>query len=422
MPEYDRYHRFKVTEFEYTDAGITKFAGEGEDFQKPVWHSVVKAVKDMAKTLSVYEKLLKNISKLYDSEKIRTEELLERLVGVVASAVLTKELTDSSQLDDYVARFLKDLNEEKQEYSARVGLHGIIMQPKVIELDENTLLKKTTASDLEREVMAGVGYVPPVVVPTAIMHITVLAHGVFELQEEIQKAIAILKLFKVGAVRHVQYETSSKSITDILVGGTYTNPRAHGAGRYLITEQEAPSIRNFWSRFKDFALPDSFYKLYQPSMKEDHLSIAYQRYEDTFDLVSGEKQFASAIMGLEAFYLLPSERQELSYRLALRAAKLLSLTGYSPNEVQADLSDAYKVRNIYVHGGLLSLKQARKLARRRGPLDQFQRRTQDYLRASIVIFIKSRPCKKSLIKLIDDTFVNVTKNSELRKTISPALG
>ena len=383
-----------------------------------MWRSAVETVKDMAKTSSFYKEVLRNIYRLYDLQKKDADELLERFVSVVTSRVLMEEVTDPLELDDYVVRFLKDLNEEKQEYSARVGLHGIIMQPKVIELDENTLLKRTTASDLEREVMADVGYVPPVVVPTAIMYITVLARGVFELQEEIQKAIAILKLFKVGAVRYVQYETSSKSIIDTLVGGTYTNPRAHGASRYLITEQEVPAIREFWSRFKNIALPDSFYKPYK---KEDHLSIAYQRYEDTFDLVSGEKQFASAIMGLEAFYLLPGERQELGYRLRLRASKLLSFAGYDPSKVQADLSDGYWVRSIYVHGGLLTLKEARKLARRRGPLDQFLRRIQDYLRASIVIFIKSRPCKKSLIKLIDDTFVNVTKNRELRKTISPAL-
>lgn len=415
-PEFYPCVRWKVEEFEYSDAGITKFSSRGERFPKPRWHDAALAVKNKVRKSTVYREALKSICKLYDLEKKRANGILETLVVVVASGVLTTEVRDPSHLDDYVVRFMKDLNEENQEYSAIVSLHGIIMQPEVLELDENTLLKKTTVSDLEREVMLERTHMQHFSTPTAIMHIRVLARGPRKLQEEIGRAIAILKLFKVGAVRSIQYKMSSKSITS-MARGTITSGRGQGAEQYLLTEKEVGSLKIFWSRLKNIVLPDS---VYRSPKKANNLSIAYQRYVDALDVGVLEKRMASAIMGLEALYLLPTERQELRYRLGLRVAKLLSFSGYDSPEVYRNLYDAYDIRNAYVHGGLLSQKKKIKLEKRYGDLAQLLKQILDYLRASIVVSITSRPNKESLIKHIDDTFINSAGNEELRKIIARA--
>lgn len=416
LPKFYPYVRWKVTEFEYSDAGIAKFSSRGENFLKPLWHEAVAAVENKVKKLSVYNDVVEIICKFYDLEQKRANQLLETLVSVIASDILIKEVKDPSELQDYVVRFLKDLNEEDQEYKAVVGIQGVVLRPDAIELDKNVLLRKTAVADLEREDMVGLPFhMGRVATPTAIMHLKTLARSSAKLQTEIGKAIAILGLFKVGAVRYTQYKMSSKSITDIMARGTLTSGKSAGAERCLITEQEVGQLKTFWSRMRNIPLPDS---IYRPSPKEaDHLSIAYQRYGDALDVGVLEKRMASTIMGLEALYLLPGELQELSYRLGLRVAKVLSFTGYDSSEVHANLSGAYPVRNVYVHGGLLSQTRKRKLEQRHGNLNQLLRQILDYLRASIVIFITSRPDKKSLIELIDNTFVNAVKDKDLRKII-----
>lgn len=415
-PEPYRCVRWKVTDFEYSDAGITRLSQQDEKFLKPMWHYAVLEVQNEVKKSRVYKEVLKKISESYDLRKRQIDRFLEKLVSIIAFDILEKEVEDPSQLDAYVVRFLKDLNKENQESRATVGLLGIIMRPEVLELDENTTLKKTAPSDLEREAMVEEAYMQLPPTPTAIMYIKVLARGPNKLQREIHKAIAVLKLFKVGSVRYTQYRMSSESITDI-TSGTITSGRGPGPEKYLITDHEVESLKTFWSRLRNIVLPDS---VYRSPERVDHISIAYQRYTDALDVGVLEKRMASAIMGLEALYLHPGERQELSYRLRLRAAKLLSLSGYDSREVYSNLADAYDIRSTYVHGGVLNQKQKTKLKKRHENLVRFLRQILDYLRTSIVVFIVSRQDKKPLIDLIDGTFVDPAKNRELRGIVASA--
>ena len=130
--------------------------------------------------------------------------------------------------------------------------------------------------------------------------------------------------------------------------------------------------------------------------------------------------FFSTITGhfssLEALYLYPSEQQEMSYRLRMRVAKLLDLIGYNPDEVREKIKDAYEVRSTYVHGGILKQKDRRKLERKYVDISEFSKTIIDYLRASIVAFLRKRN-KDILIQKIDDSLLDNRKENEVKRLL-----
>ena len=129
-----------------------------------------------------------------------------------------------------------------------------------------------------------------------------------------------------------------------------------------------------------------------------------------------EKRISSAVMGLEALYLSPSEQQEMSYRLRMRVSKLLGLIGYNPSEAKERIKDAYDVRSTYVHGGMLKQRDRQKYERKYGNLNKFRKSIMDYLRASIVALLH-RPSKTSLIQKTDDSFLDSNKEEEIKKLL-----
>ena len=127
-----------------------------------------------------------------------------------------------------------------------------------------------------------------------------------------------------------------------------------GSDKYLVTKQGVKSLKKFWVNMKKVELPSS---VYVGTQKEpDELSIAYDRYNDSLETHILEKRISSAVMGLEALYLSPSERQELTFKLSMRVGKLLSQIGYSAEKVRKELTHAYDIRSTYVHGKTLTQK------------------------------------------------------------------
>ena len=145
--------------------------------------------------------------------------------------------------------------------------------------------------------------------------------------------------------------------------------------------------------------------------------VAYDKYKDSLEQGVIEKRISDAIMGLEALYL--TEADELPYRLSMRAAKVLSLVNskYDPAQVKNNIRDAYnRVRNKYVHGETLKAETKKRLEQQHGSLTQFAITIIDYLRASIVAFLK-RPNKSGFIQNIDDCFLDSKKEAEIVKSI-----
>jgi hypothetical protein len=225
---------------------------------------------------------------------------------------------------------------------------------------------------------------------------------------EVNTLISILSLFRVGGVEFIEYDTQIDSMFPSK-GISTKKIRLLRSGNYLVSNEDVESLKLFWLNTKSVSLPASAY----PGLleKPDELSIAYDRYNDSLEIGIIEKRISSAVMGLEALFL--KEVDELPYRLSMRVGKLLSLAkdNYKPVEVRDNLKAAYKIRNKYVHGVTLKTEQRIELE-----VNQFAQIVKDYLRASIVALLK-RPSKTSLIDKIDDSFLDSSKDEEIKKLL-----
>ena len=200
---------------------------------------------------------------------------------------------------------------------------------------------------------------------------------------------------------------------------TVFSNRIEGAlERYLVTEEDVPKLKKFWQVISN-VMPPTFFE--SDMTKIDYLTVAYNRYTDAlFQNGVLERRIANAVMGLEALFIKSGEVQELVYRLTLRMSKLLSFLGYEPYEVKKIVNDAYKVRNLFAHGGHLSYKEKRKLESKYKDVKNLLQQLLEYLRISIIVMILSNREKDELIDLIDDSFIDKRQEEMLNDIVSKA--
>ncbi len=416
QPQFGQYFRWKLTKFEERDDGTIEHSAQGEEFLKPDWFRVARDIYKKVREGDLFRDAVEVISREFGINETDSDDYLEQLTIKVAENILagkTKTTTDSAK---YVTSFLKDLNGESREYRAEVKLKGLILQPRSIQLDSNVKLRKPSRKDFEKEVPITFPShgTWPLRDPTAFLHTSVYSdERAMHLQNEIDREIAVLRLFRVGAVQYLQYTADTESI--ILPGfGTLTSGRLSGSDDYLITKEDVKPLKTFWVNMKNVKLPASASASGQE--EPDELSIAYDRYGDSLEAHILEKRISSAVMGLEALYLSPSERQELTFKLSMRVGKLLSQIGYSAEKVRKELTHAYDIRSTYVHGKTLTQKQKNRHEKEVGELGKFSKVVMDYLRASIVAWLE-RPSKTSLIQKIDDSFLDSKKEEEIKKLL-----
>ena len=302
-------------------------------------------------------------------------------------------------------------------------LDGIVILPERIEFkvgDTNIILRQTKIEDLEKEFpVYGFTTQPYLKTPSAILNIEFLGRQANEIQLKVEQIIAILRLFKVGSVKYISYHMHSESITDDMASGTLTaGESVRALEKSQITEEDAQKLKNFWQAMMK-TLPPSFYKAGETRL--DHITIAYKRYCDAL-LQNGvvERRIANAVMGLESLFLKGGENQELIYRLSIRIAKIFSLFGYDPHKVKETVSDAYKVRSLFVHGGHLSCKEEKKLNNKYGDMRSYLLSLLDYLRISIITMVFVKKEKDECLDLIDDSLVDKDNDSQLNNLLNSA--
>jgi len=304
---------------------------------------------------------------------------------------------------------VKDLRDEPLKCGAQVELEGIVIQPERIELkmgDLDIVLRQTTIEDLEKEFPV-YGFIGPRFMPhpSAILSIQFLGRYANEIQTNVERAITVLRLFKVGSVRFISYRMFSESITDIMASGTITAGQSEQAlEKYLVTEADTDRLKKFWQTMMR-VLPRNLYELGEA--KSDHLSIAYKRYCDAL-MQNGllERRIANCVMGLESLFLKGGEAQELAYRLSVRTGKLFGLLGHQPHKVRETIKDAYETRSLFVHGGHLSYKDRKGLERVYGDLRSFLTVLLDSLRLSILVTMFEKRDKDEFIDLIDESLID----------------
>jgi len=426
QPENEVYGCPKIKEFKYTDKGVVRAFWETTYTTKKSWFVAVSRITKLAKKSAEYSEALELLTKML-GEKFRASLYLEYFIRKLALQRLEGANLDENDINKFLTIFLKDLNEEPLKYGACVELEGIAMQPKKNGFaisDITILLKQTEIEDLEKEypVYRHASKSFPSL-PSAILNIEFFGRQADRIDMEVNQAIAILRLFKVASVKYILYTRYSESIIDVGASGTLTNLGPEKAlEKSQITNEEMQKLKEFWQRMR-VALPTNIYD--HRETRVDHISIAYKRYCDAL-LQNGviERGIANCVMGLESLFLKGNEMQELSYRLKMRVAKILSFLQYEPTKVKSVVKDAYDIRSRFVHGDYLSNKEKNKFNREYGDMHPLLLSLMNYLRISIITMIFtetfSKKKKEKLLDLIDDALIDKDKDKQLNNLLTVA--
>jgi len=244
------------------------------------------------------------------------------------------------------------------------------------------------------------------------------------IREEIELISKILRLFRIGGVKPVRIAIHSEA----LASGTYktfpTSILPLTIPSYTIRQKDKDKLKNFWREIEKplLNLPNP---TQTPKPGLEHLFFANTFYEDAL-LREGrfEEKVARAVMGLEALLLKPIEKQELSYRLRLRTAKLLGLFGFNAIDVKKSIQRAYDIRSNYAHGGLLSNEDIKDIRSEYNRLEDFLYSILNYLRLLLITMLiceASEIQKDGLITLLDNSFIDPNQDKELKEKLSKAI-
>jgi len=416
-PEEEVYFRWKIDKFQYTDKGVTESSAHGEYITKPSWFGATFKLMESIKKSTEYSSALEQLTSVFGKDDILSRDL-EHFVIKLINECLCNSKFGEVEMDSLIKTFLKDLHKEPVKYGAEVEVEGIALRPDKVKPSYGITLRRTKIEDLEREFPTYEFMQPRFLsTPSAILNIEFLGRGAREIQRKVEQSIAILRLFKVGSVTYIRYRMYSDSMTDIMARGTLTSGGTERAREtYLVTEEDVSKLKKFWQTISN-VIPPSFFE--SGITKTDFVTIAYNRYSDSLSQ-NGilERRIANAVMGLEALFLKDDEVQELVYRLSFRVSKLLSLLGYDPHEVKEAVSDAYKVRNRFVHGGHLSHREKKRIESKYKDVRNFLLQLLEYLRISIIVMMLSGREKDEIMDLIEDSFVDKKREEMLNGIIS----
>ncbi|MFA4987501.1 MAG: hypothetical protein WC712_13040 [Candidatus Brocadiia bacterium] len=197
----------------------------------------------------------------------------------------------------------------------------------------------------------------------------------------------------------------------IVPSPTSINPLEVGFIASPFSKTQTSALAKLWQTVPEGWTDDS------PSFPD----VAFHNYE--FAVIEARnyaQKCAYAVMAIEGLLIGASEN-ELSYKLALRCARLFSLCppARSASDWFKRTKDLYSVRSIYVHG-TCSRKQ---LDKKCGKIEKCDGSEDvlceflDMVRASIAIAAVFKSREEGLREALDECILSGTPSSELRDTI-----
>ena len=196
----------------------------------------------------------------------------------------------SEEIKKIISDALKHLKGEKFPCYATVELIGIILQEPSVDLGCGIKIRQTSQKDIDEtfptypaECGVSKQY------PTAIMDVEMYAKTAIELRNRIKHIISILRLFRVGSIRHIRFKMHSVIMDPWFGGGgmnieTLDNSRA--SHTYLVRQSDKECLKKFFCSFEDNAKKISDLL----SKKDKYTTITYDRYVDCLKNSSTERK------------------------------------------------------------------------------------------------------------------------------------
>ena len=239
-----------------------------------------------------------------------------------------------------------------------------------------------------------------------------------EIKYEIENCLDIFRLFKIGNVTVMHQSVNPKSILE--QGHTEAPESPFDKSWKDKVEYHHTSNYECWIKKEEEQLLVEFFKKIKPILKSispknyldgSYLDLAFHRYKDS--LLRSEvnvNRMVSAITCLEA--LLSNSPSEVTYKISIHVAGLLSHFGFETLPIFEKMKTAYNIRSNLLHGSKLNEKF----------MEFSKNHTHEivnYARICLLssLQLKNKFNKESLIKKIDYTLINDKEYDELREII-----
>lgn len=412
IPSNIEYKKWKMKSFGYGKGGVINKDGITNEI------AIMQDWSNACITIQQYvlnTELAKKIQEIIVSQNPKNNFVLTNFLNRFLRGYLDKKI-GFIEIDELCLSLVKELKGEPVPCKAIIQLLGIAIEPEIIDLSNGVIIRQTKKSDIEipfNDLGRGLEIMN---FPSAIMEIVSPVKQPMEMQSKIEMAVKILKLFKVGSVRYKSYRLYSHSL-EPMYGGTHsTLDDSRPVETCFIGETEISSLKKFWHGMETEVIKLKRLTDTDVSFRD----IAFARYGDSL-MHHGiiERRIADCMMGLESMFLRDKdEQQELSYRLRLRVAKLMSHLGHDPFEVKKIVRDTYGIRSKFVHGGILDYESSKKLSEKYGHSNNLLLQLLNYLRISIVASLLIQVEKPKLIDTIDNSFLSAKSEAELGQILA----
>lgn len=423
IPTADFYRRRKITAAKQTETGVEVCGWKTEYFEKPNYHRAAELIFDQVSQLSEFDDFAVAMARAFVGKpKIEdtAEQVARRFVG---NALVGKPYNPESAC----SLLNKELTGQPRLASSEIEVHGFALCVKNVKVEfgeRSYFFRQLEQADLEREISQWELESSSAIreTPSSFLRIEMPANSPGNLQKESGRALVLLRLFKVGAVDFGKQSFETETLVDSMFGGII-RPRSvkQGSDNISLQSDEIEKFQKFWTAVLQ-VFPEGLNR-YQREKTETFLRISYDRYCDSLFLQGPiEARIAFAVMALEALFLGGDNKSELSNRLSVRVAKLLTKLGFNGLGVQKRVLEAYRIRSIYVHGGHLKATEKANKEKKVGvTMDQLRLSILDYVRISFLIFIfgklETDTQKDKLLRLLDDSLLDTTCDEELGKVV-----
>jgi hypothetical protein len=280
------------------------------------------------------------------------------------------------------------------EYRAVCPLHNFKMQAEQVELSPKFSIIKFSTKDKER-IFTNYGHLG------SLGQLTLHDEFALEIYVEAPKVIGeipgdpaendplgvakrefddvcdALRLFKKGAAHYGEYWMEPTSWN--VIGTQSAWPGWGAPGRlygdaYSLSNDEVPIFLEFLkSPRKDLI------------ERRKSIMLAFNRLKFGYERLRSEDRLIDFMIGLEALFLGEGEKDELSYRLSLRAAALLGDTPVNREKIFNELHKAYGVRSTIAHGK--ELKKGINIDGNQISFAELVNRVEEHLRSAIKEFL-----------------------------------
>jgi Apea-like HEPN len=210
-------------------------------------------------------------------------------------------------------------------------------------------------------------------------------------EERFAEACSALRLFKAGIFGHSaiwHYAPRGWLLSRVESHFSLMSFLRYGA-QYLLSADEIQPFSGFWQSYQCAR-----------QTRRKAIDVALRRLNFGYERIRPEDRLIDYSIGFEAL-LLGDNRQELSYRLALRGAALLGKTPEQRKQIFDELNRAYGLRSDIVPG--TTIKEPIHLSDRRISFDDFVASIEGYLRSAIKEFLTvcQHQNESAVIKTLD---------------------